>query len=223
MTHQLQCPTCQQTFEHRRPITYCSVACANRRRGSFDLACLCCGKGFTVRYKERKRTFCSMSCRTRFLMRLRRRPIAESDIREALARTATQVEAAADLGITFGLLHKRMHEYGIRKGRPVHPRKADGYWDYNNPVNHRRVAEALIGRPLAKGEVPHHIDGDIQNNDPDNLEVLTRSEHMRLHWSLERIAMRFVRAGLVVYDREAKVYRHRVLDDGNYTSTQVTL
>lgn len=46
---------------------------------------------------------------------------------------------------------------------------------------HRRVAEEKLGRPLAKGEIVHHIDGDKHNNHPDNLQVMTQSEHMKEH------------------------------------------
>lgn len=44
---------------------------------------------------------------------------------------------------------------------------------------HRVVAEKILGRPLRKGEIVHHIDGNHLNNAPDNLQVMTRSEHMR--------------------------------------------
>lgn len=43
------------------------------------------------------------------------------------------------------------------------------------------IAEVLIGRPLRKGEVVHHKDEDHHNNDPDNLEVITQSAHIKLH------------------------------------------
>ena len=46
---------------------------------------------------------------------------------------------------------------------------------------HRVVAEEKIGRKLEKGEIVHHIDGDKWNNHPDNLEVMTQSEHARIH------------------------------------------
>lgn len=35
---------------------------------------------------------------------------------------------------------------------------------------------------LPKGYVIHHIDGDIDNNDISNLQILTISEHIKLHW-----------------------------------------
>ena len=46
---------------------------------------------------------------------------------------------------------------------------------------HRIIAEAMIRRPLLKDEVVHHIDRNVRNNDPSNLMILTRSEHMREH------------------------------------------
>lgn len=47
---------------------------------------------------------------------------------------------------------------------------------------HRRIAEVILGRPLKKGEVVHHIDGNKLNNNPINLEVLpSRKEHVKKH------------------------------------------
>lgn len=47
---------------------------------------------------------------------------------------------------------------------------------------HRVVAERLLGRPLMKGEVVHHIDGNRRNNDPDNIYVYpSQSEHAKHH------------------------------------------
>jgi len=46
---------------------------------------------------------------------------------------------------------------------------------------HRVVAEALIGRPLRSDEHVHHKDENKQNNSPENLIVLSASEHLALH------------------------------------------
>jgi hypothetical protein len=60
-----------------------------------------------------------------------------------------------------------------------------GYWyfriDGRNIAFHRWVAEQTLGRPLARDEVVHHVNGDKLDNDPDNVVVLTRAEHQRLH------------------------------------------
>jgi hypothetical protein len=47
---------------------------------------------------------------------------------------------------------------------------------------HRIVAEEMLGRPLLKGEVVHHIDENKRNNDPSNLRVFaTQAEHAAWH------------------------------------------
>lgn len=46
---------------------------------------------------------------------------------------------------------------------------------------HRLVMERVLGRPLLASEVVHHRNRDITDNRPENLSVMTRSEHNRLH------------------------------------------
>jgi hypothetical protein len=47
---------------------------------------------------------------------------------------------------------------------------------------HRAVAENMIGRKLLPWEVVHHIDGNKLNFRKDNLKVMSRSAHARLHF-----------------------------------------
>lgn len=47
---------------------------------------------------------------------------------------------------------------------------------------HRDVLEKKLGRKLQPGEISHHIDGNVRNNHPDNLEVMTMSEHAKHHY-----------------------------------------
>lgn len=61
---------------------------------------------------------------------------------------------------------------------PDHPRAHKNGYVYEHIV----IAERSLGRPLYLEEVVHHIDGDVANNDPSNLEVLpSQAEHIRLH------------------------------------------
>lgn len=47
---------------------------------------------------------------------------------------------------------------------------------------HRQIAEEILGRALVPGEVVHHKDGNILNNQPSNIEVFpSQSEHCKAH------------------------------------------
>lgn len=77
---------------------------------------------------------------------------------------------------------------GLLSSRKKHHAKLSGtgkgksYRKFYGKHEHRAVAEAMIGRPLRPGEIVHHKDGNILNNDPVNLEVLSsQSEHCRVH------------------------------------------
>jgi hypothetical protein len=55
---------------------------------------------------------------------------------------------------------------------------------------HRFIMEQHLGRKLTFNEIVHHIDEDKTNNALDNLEIMTRAEHSRLHmihsWNADR-------------------------------------
>lgn len=46
---------------------------------------------------------------------------------------------------------------------------------------HRVIVEKMLGRELRQDELVHHIDGNKKNNNPDNLMIVTRAEHAKIH------------------------------------------
>jgi len=66
------------------------------------------------------------------------------------------------------------------EGISTHYRKVMGVHE------HRTIAEIKLGRKLRKGEIVHHKNGDKRDNRISNLQVMTQSEHARLHFRKKR-------------------------------------
>mgnify|MGYP003334418456 CR=1 FL=1 len=65
-------------------------------------------------------------------------------------------------------------------------KKPSGYIEITRGPNkgrgeHVAIMEDRLGRRLLKDECVHHIDGNRANNSPDNLALMTRGGHTRLH------------------------------------------
>lgn len=83
----------------------------------------------------------------------------------------------------------------------------NGKTGWNNyRKEHVVFMEEAIGRPLAKDELVHHIDGDKINNDLVNLWLATFKKHRDAHQSLQLIGYALVRAGLITFDKETGEY-----------------
>ena len=107
---------------------------------------------FTPLYKKRKAVFCSLVCQ-------RAENLHTSNNAELSRMTAEQ------RGDTLRGRGTGVTKYTKQSGRHLH----------------RRLAEAILGRPLVKGEVVHHVDGNSKNNDPANLLVTTPAAHAAIH------------------------------------------
>ncbi len=46
---------------------------------------------------------------------------------------------------------------------------------------HDVLAEGILGQPLDENEVVHHVNGNKHDNREENLRVMDRAEHWRLH------------------------------------------
>lgn len=59
--------------------------------------------------------------------------------------------------------------------------------EHKGRLEHDVVMERRLGRRLLDDEHVHHIDGDKLNNEENNLALVTRSGHARLHRREERL------------------------------------
>ena len=69
------------------------------------------------------------------------------------------------------------HGYVYVRVHPDHPHAFGHGYCYE----HIAKMVGYLGRALTIDEVVHHRDGDKTNNEIENLELLTRSEHAKLH------------------------------------------
>lgn len=132
------------------------------RPREYDREAICFRCGITFeRYpgkQKNKRTFCGRKC---YLEQL-----SEDNLQRRVNRPG---------GLTF---EERKKIGDALRGR--HNGKT--YEKTFGVHTHRIVAEQKLGRPLAPGEVVHHIDGDIRNNEPENLMVFSsQAEHLAWH------------------------------------------
>ena len=75
--------------------------------------------------------------------------------------------------------------YRYCRTKPEHPkRNANGLY----PL-HRVIMENSIGRSLSSSEHVHHIDGNKNNNNAENLEIKTASEHAAYHKNKNKPAL----------------------------------
>jgi hypothetical protein len=190
------CPICGAPVYSKasKPQKYCSTACMYQGRQypaqrksrlgyqPKTLVCRTCGKEVPARGPGGNRTaFCSNEC-----AQAARRVLAERVCevcgttfhpREADRRFCSHACSVQGKAKRVFTMHSRIHPAGYKMlWLPGHPRASDGY-----VMEHILVAESKLGRPITRDEHVHHINGDKLDNQPENLEVMTNSEHQKLH------------------------------------------
>jgi hypothetical protein len=107
---------------------------------------------------------------------------------------------------------RRVDGFGyIKLHMPGHP-----FADSTNYVReHLAVVTEKYGHDYVRdrGGVVHHINGEKQDNRPENLYVCTHSENKAFNSQLLNMAFQLVNAGIIQFDHEAGKYRCPLLGD----------
>jgi hypothetical protein len=109
---------------------------------------------------------------------------------------------------------------GIKKCKPKWSKDAEGYRAFNKKRLHRVLMEKYLGKKLLTDEVVHHINGNKLDNRLDNLKVMSKSEHHKLHWK----QMLKINSKLIIkmYPIPKKI-RNEMSEDKNYKKCSVSL
>ncbi len=79
----------------------------------------------------------------------------------------------------------------VRKARGYKKKKdgrlcSAGYVREGRGRQHRKMMERILKRKLERHEVVHHKNGVKTDNRPENLEIMSQSEHAKLHARMRR-------------------------------------
>lgn len=129
----------------------------------------------------KKHNFCSKKCQGKFSSK-KHNPKRYTEMNAVEKQSAWMSELNRRLNPTRMNLETRTK---IREKR-LSKSSSTGYRKQFGRHEHRVVAEEKLGRLLRADEVVHHIDCNKRNNHPDNLMVLTQSEHAKLHMRLNK-------------------------------------
>lgn len=130
--------------------------------------------------KIKRRNFCSRQCLANYSSK-EKNPEAYDSLKDysAMSENMTRINREMNGDRMTPEVRTKLRESRLGTG------EGKGYAKLFGRHEHRVVMERELGRPLRPGEIVHHIDQNKRNNAPNNLMVMTQSEHAALHKRLE--------------------------------------
>jgi hypothetical protein len=186
--------TVPKCFEDQRT---CSKDCGGviRRKGLVIRVCGYCSKEFIVEHPSDDKMYCSKECgyaSTRGERHHRWNPN-----KVVVCQNCQKEFRPPELNRKFcsnacNKAWKKIHGNGLA---PIGTKSEFGEYIFVKIgrtrwiPEHRMIVEQLLGRPLKKTEIIHHRNGIKHDNRPENLQVVTRQAHMKIHDEAERIGL----------------------------------
>lgn len=166
------CKYCGKEFKDSHKRIYCSKECYDKAQTKqITLKCdNCCKEYKTSPSKAKcKRHFCCNKCRLFWL---------SIHVKNNVNIKGHSKGHKAPHLTAFNLVCGSFEDNGTR------------YKEISGKREHRLIIEKIIGRKLRSDEIVHHIDGNKLNNSPNNLMIVTKSEHAKIHAEMKRQALK---------------------------------
>ena len=157
-----------------KPCVRCGVSVFAKYQSQLDLKRFCreCGVREGARQKDRKVEKKCVICGKTFKVKESKAYLENSYIHCSMkCAQVTRIKKVS------GPLHPRWRETKAKQGGYVSYKK-DGKTRYV----HRDVMEEFLGRKLRRDEIVHHKNHNRKDNRVENLELMTNSEHVKMHF-----------------------------------------
>lgn len=185
------CEVCNKLFQHLKYYNrrFCSKKCSSKNKSlnsdKETLVCQTCKKHFSVlacnvriRRKKCEVKYCSWKCYTQKPKRIFKCLQCSNDFPfERSSRRFCSTKCSA----VFRKKNKKDPGIWMENGYKV-LYKQDG----KGIKEHIKVMQHHIGRKLEKNECVHHINEVRTDNRLENLKLMTRADHSRLHREIEK-------------------------------------